>query len=159
MLTNGLFIWGAGGHASVVADLVRVSGAGTIAGFIDDRNPTRHGELFCGARVLGGSEQLETFHRDGISRVIIAIGDCAARLRVADAAVQAGVAAMDPWRIAGLALTFLDRAGVDPAAGFDGSVERLGRLKHEFDADNMFIAAHAVPVTACQVRDCPRTRR
>ena len=46
-------IWGASGHARVVADIVRLNGAYTIAGFLDDVAPERAGETFEGSSILG----------------------------------------------------------------------------------------------------------
>ena len=43
-----MVIWGASGHALVVADAVRRRGEFQIAGFIDDVNPGRAGESFGG---------------------------------------------------------------------------------------------------------------
>lgn len=87
-----LVIWGAGGHASVVADVVRSSGAATIAGFLDDMNPRRHGTAFCGVRILGGHEQFEILRRDGVAHILVAIGDNSLRARVAEMAQAAGFA-------------------------------------------------------------------
>src|SRR5437667_3209268 len=54
-----LVIWGASGHALVVADAVRLSGEYEIVGFIDDVNPERAGAQFGGATILGAREQLD----------------------------------------------------------------------------------------------------
>jgi UDP-N-acetylbacillosamine N-acetyltransferase len=83
-------IWGSGGHAVVIADAIRISGARTVAGFLDDVNPTRSGETFCGASILGGREQFDALKRGGISTMVIAIGDCDHRLQMAEAACEAG---------------------------------------------------------------------
>ncbi len=52
-----IVVWGAGGHAKVAADILRLNGF-EIAGFLDQVDPQRLGESFCGARVLGGPEVL-----------------------------------------------------------------------------------------------------
>ena len=82
-MTNGcLVIWGASGHALVVADIVRRQGLYHIVGFLDDVNPGRQGTEFCGAQVLGGREQLTPLWEQGVRHVLLGVGDCAARLKL-----------------------------------------------------------------------------
>jgi len=88
-VTDRVVIWGASGHALVVADILRLERR-EIVGFIDDVDATRRGADFAGARVLGGRECLPGLHADGVHTMVIAIGDCAVRLRIADVARQAG---------------------------------------------------------------------
>lgn len=73
-------IWGAGGHAKVVADIVRQRGGWEIVGFIDDANPERHRQPFCGSTILGGRERLEDLHREGVRHALLAFGHCETRL-------------------------------------------------------------------------------
>ena len=77
-----LVIWGASGHALVVADIIRLQGNYEIVGFLDDVNPESHGTEFCGATVLGGQDQLEVLQQKGIKHLIFGFGDCNARLRL-----------------------------------------------------------------------------
>ena len=42
-----VIVWGAGGHAVVVADIIRSEGRYAIAGFLDDLNPGRQNKPFC----------------------------------------------------------------------------------------------------------------
>ena len=84
-----LVLWGASGHARVVADIVRLRGEHEIAGFVDDRDPSRRGAPFCGARVLGLAELVE-LRRAGVLHLLVAVGDCAARLRLAERARRDG---------------------------------------------------------------------
>jgi acetyltransferase EpsM len=86
-----LIIWGAGGHALVVCDLLRCHGGVEIVGFLDDANPGRQGQAFCGATILGGREVLPKLRERGVTHAILAFGDNAARLRLADAVRQAGL--------------------------------------------------------------------
>src|ERR1700681_2190162 len=79
-----LVIWGASGHALVVADAVRSGGEYEIAGFIDDMNPERCGEEFCGAVILGGREQLDVLASRGVNKLTFGIGDCRARLELSE---------------------------------------------------------------------------
>jgi UDP-N-acetylbacillosamine N-acetyltransferase len=78
-----LVIWGAASHALVVADIVRRQGEYEIAGFIDDLNPERAGTEFCGAPILGGREQFAGLLSAGVQHLLVGVGDCAARLRLA----------------------------------------------------------------------------
>lgn len=87
-MTNGkwkMIIWGASGHALVVADIVRVSGMYEIAGFIEDLNSQRPG-----LSILGGREQLDRLRESGVEHLIVGVGDCAARLQLAAIAREKG---------------------------------------------------------------------
>jgi acetyltransferase EpsM len=89
-VTDRVAIWGASGHALVVADILRLEGR-EVAGFIDDVAAERRGQRFAGAQVLGGRECLDSLRSDGVHAVLIAVGDCAARLRLADVVRQHGL--------------------------------------------------------------------
>lgn len=86
-----LVIWGAGGHGRVIADAVSRGGKFTLAGWIDDLSPDRAGELFEGAPVLGGIEHLPRLLAEGTSWLVVAVGQCLARTRLAEVAVRAGM--------------------------------------------------------------------
>lgn len=77
-----LVIWGASGHAMVVADIVRQKGTYRIVGFLDDVNPGRHGDEFYGAEILGGKEQLEQLLYRGVKHILLGFGDCKMRLEL-----------------------------------------------------------------------------
>jgi acetyltransferase EpsM len=79
-----LVIWGASGHALTVANIVRLEGKYEIIGFLDDINPKRRGEAFCGSTVLGGREQMKDLQKQGIHHILFGFGDCQARLKLAD---------------------------------------------------------------------------
>jgi len=83
-MTRSLIIWGASGHAVVVADIIRCRGEFEIVGFLDDVNLGRKGEQFCTATILGGAEQLHLVKDRGVLHLIVAFGDCEARLRAAE---------------------------------------------------------------------------
>ena len=85
-----MVIWGASGHARVVADIVQTQGVCDIAGFIDDVDPAHKGSPFMGSSVLGGREQFPRLLQTGVDKAIVAIGDCAIRIRLADDLRQAG---------------------------------------------------------------------
>jgi UDP-N-acetylbacillosamine N-acetyltransferase len=77
-----LVIWGAGGHALVVADIIRLQGEYKMVGFLDDVNPERGGTEFCGIPILGGREQLSNLRRMSVQHLLLGFGDCDARLRL-----------------------------------------------------------------------------
>jgi sugar O-acyltransferase (sialic acid O-acetyltransferase NeuD family) len=85
-----LIVWGAGGHATVVADAVRLAGEYEIAGFLDDGHPERRGTPFCGATILGGAEQLPRLHEEGTRHLVLGFGLIAPRMERAEVARQAG---------------------------------------------------------------------
>jgi len=87
---SSVVIYGAGGHARVVADIVRLCGRHEVVGFLDDVNRDRHGRPFEGASILGGLDHLEALRSQDIRELFIAIGDCGDRLRLAEAVCRAG---------------------------------------------------------------------
>lgn len=74
-----LAIWGASGHALVVAEIVRLQGQYSIVGFLDDITPGRRGAAFCGATILGGREQLALLQEQGVRHVLLGFGSCRMR--------------------------------------------------------------------------------
>lgn len=76
-------IWGASGHAAVVADILRLTGRYEVAGFLDDFARDRRGSPLFGSRILGGREQLDTLLASGVRHAIVGFGKCSARLEVA----------------------------------------------------------------------------
>lgn len=79
-----LVVWGAGGHALVVADIIRLNGDYEIVGFLDDVNQQRRNTNLHGASIIGGRERLSTLRDKGVSHVILGFGDCRARLRLSE---------------------------------------------------------------------------
>jgi len=75
-----LVIWGAGGHAKVVAEAVFLMGCHEIIGFLDDVAPGRKGERFESGTILGGREVLEQRSPDGRQLAFVAFGNNAGRL-------------------------------------------------------------------------------
>ena len=83
MSDRGIFLYGAGGHAKVVADTVERQGLYEIAFLVDD-DPGLAGQEIYGYRVLGGrSELLAAVARGEVSHGILAIGSNKVRLRLA----------------------------------------------------------------------------
>lgn len=75
---QALYIYGSGGHAAVVADLVRAVGGYEVIGLIDD-DPLLAGQVRFGHRVLGDRQALSAGKAD---QVVLAVGDNHARLRL-----------------------------------------------------------------------------
>ncbi len=73
-----IVIWGASGHAMVVADIIRLQAEYEIVGHLDDINPQRR--EFYGSVVLGGKEQLELLRHQDVYDVFLAFGNNDARL-------------------------------------------------------------------------------
>lgn len=73
-----VIIIGAGGHAKVVADAVRMGGA-EVVGFLDD-NASKHGQPFARSTVLGDVASYEKYANE--SSFIIAIGSGEIRKRI-----------------------------------------------------------------------------
>ena len=82
-MKQGLVIWGASGHALVVADIIRLVNAYQIIGMIDDMDPKRAGSEFAGYKVLGGRERLDSLWQREVRTMIVGFGNCQGRLKVA----------------------------------------------------------------------------
>ncbi len=89
---QSLILWGAGGHALVVLDLVQTRGDWEVGGCLDDLNPSRHGTDFHGVPICGGGECLDRLRAEGFANLVVAIGDNRARLAKAAEARAAGFA-------------------------------------------------------------------
>lgn len=76
-------IWGAGGHAKVVAEILRLRGH-EVVGFIDDVNEERKNREFFGATVLGGHEVLDDLLRAGVTNAVVGFGHNNLRLQIAE---------------------------------------------------------------------------
>jgi UDP-N-acetylbacillosamine N-acetyltransferase len=90
MKKEKLVIWGASGHASVVADIVRLNNQYEIVGFLDDFNTELYNTDFCGAPILGGKEKLKTLFEDGVKNIIFGFGNCGARIKLSKIAEEIG---------------------------------------------------------------------
>jgi len=71
-MASALIIYGAGGHAAVVADAVRAGMDWTVAGFLDD-DSLRTGEAYYGATIIGTRHDIVKL---GIGRWIFGFGNC-----------------------------------------------------------------------------------
>lgn len=77
-----IVIFGAGGHAKVVAEIAALN-QWDVIGFIDGVNPLRKGETFYSSKVLGGNEVLESLLRNDVKHAIVAFGDNRMRVQTA----------------------------------------------------------------------------
>lgn len=73
-------VYGASGHALVVADLLRKSGKDVFC-YVDGVNEAREGEAFGGAHVRG-ARAVEEAWADGVREAVVAVGDNAARVQI-----------------------------------------------------------------------------
>jgi UDP-N-acetylbacillosamine N-acetyltransferase len=89
-----LVIWGAGGHAKVVADIVRLRGKYVVAGFLDDVAGVATPGEFLGAPLYFGRDGLDRLQREGVRFLIMGFGDCRARLE------RGRAARADGWSLA-----------------------------------------------------------
>ena len=72
--SDGILVYGAGGHAKTVIATIEAEGAYRIFGVLDD-DESRRETVFYGYPVLGGREDLSRLREKGISRVAVAIGN------------------------------------------------------------------------------------
>ena len=79
---NKLVVFGAGGHAKVVIDIIEQQGDYDIAGLLDD-DPRLQGKRVFGYAVLGARAQSRALQAKQLRHVIVAIGDNASRADVA----------------------------------------------------------------------------
>lgn len=89
MSDRATFIYGAGGHAKVVAEILRLLGR-EVVGFLDAVSLCRKGENFYGAKVLGGDEVLEDLFRSDVRNVVVGFGDNGLRVKTANRLVEMG---------------------------------------------------------------------
>lgn len=89
-MVDSLVVWGAAGHALNVIDILRLSQQFRIVGLLDDVNPERAGDVFDGLPILGGREQLTRLKADSVDHMILAFGNNAARLAVAELVMARG---------------------------------------------------------------------
>jgi UDP-perosamine 4-acetyltransferase len=126
-------VYGAGGQARVLVELMDRAGICPVAGLVDD-NPDLHGTKVGGVPVLGPIEKLASIIRvHRIHRAVIAVGDNANRKKFADHA-----------RALGLRLPVLihPNACVSPTARLaDGTVVMAGAV----------VSAHATLGELCIV--------
>lgn len=77
---KNILVFGAGGHAKVIIDIIEKQGIYHISGIIDD-NKSVQGNIVCGYQVIGSLEELPNIKKD-IYGGIIAIGNNYQRAKV-----------------------------------------------------------------------------
>jgi acetyltransferase EpsM len=82
-----LLIWGAAGHARVVADIIRLNKQYELVGFVDNTGSAP--DFFLDHTVYHDLDASQTAGH-GDASLIVAVGDCRARMRLAEAAVEHG---------------------------------------------------------------------
>lgn len=87
--TMKIVVYGAGGHAKVVLDVLGKIGTWAIVGLLDDRTELV-GDTRLGCRVLGGSALFHGLIAEGVKGMIVALGDNLRRQTMFDAARAAG---------------------------------------------------------------------
>jgi sugar O-acyltransferase (sialic acid O-acetyltransferase NeuD family) len=96
---ESIFIFGSGGHAKVVIDIVERQGLYRVAALFDD-DPALKGTTVFGVKVAGGREELlELRQRDAVCSGIVAIGSNRVRSGIAGWLAENGfslVAALHP---------------------------------------------------------------
>ncbi len=119
-----LLIVGAGGHAGVVIEVFRAMGGFEIVGLVAQAGPPR----LLGVPWLGDESRLEALRREGVEAAFVAVGDNAARARLAALlggfALPAAVhpaALVSPSALVGEGAALMARAVL-------GTQARLGRL-------------------------------
>lgn len=81
-------LFGAGGHAKVTIDIMRLNNY-VVCAVLDD-NKTVHGTDVMGIPVIGGKEKFDELLRQGITNMIITIGSNKIRSLIAERAKEAG---------------------------------------------------------------------
>lgn len=81
MANRKMIVFGAGGHALVVADAVKSCGD-TVVGYTDTVSPEKKGRLFNGAPIIGGFEDMLLYVQEFGVGVVLGFGNCAARHRI-----------------------------------------------------------------------------
>jgi sugar O-acyltransferase (sialic acid O-acetyltransferase NeuD family) len=81
MTKTPLVIWGASGHAAVVANIASLCGLWEVVGFIDDVNCDRMAGTFAGKPFLGGEEALASLKQKGIRHIALGFGHCSMRVK------------------------------------------------------------------------------
>ena len=86
-----IVIWGAGGHATVVTEILEICGRWSIVGYLDEVNPGRWGATFGDYPILGGEEAFQGLGKQGIRHIALALGDNRARQRAGEATQEMGL--------------------------------------------------------------------
>jgi sugar O-acyltransferase (sialic acid O-acetyltransferase NeuD family) len=78
-----VFIYGAGGHGKVVADILLAGGHHEVKGFVDD-DESVSGSTLMGLQIIGGAERLRCEATKGSVGVALGVGDNGRRQKLAE---------------------------------------------------------------------------
>ena len=125
---NRLIVIGAGGHSKIVAATVEAEARYRIVGLLDD-DESKQKSTWYGYEVLGTSAELPRLREQGVSNVLVAVGDNAVRAHLAEFALHEGfelVKAIHPTAVILRGSEIGEGTVVLPLA-FVGAEARVGR--------------------------------
>ena len=74
-------IWGAGGHAKVVADVIELRDDCNVLGFFEDDENLSDRDFLLGKKVFKGARSLEDAKDQGATSIIFGFGSCRGRIK------------------------------------------------------------------------------
>jgi sugar O-acyltransferase (sialic acid O-acetyltransferase NeuD family) len=146
MKLQRVFVYGAGGHAKVVAEILRLNG-NEVMGFIDNVDSKRKGEAFYGSTILGGEEVLAELFKKGVCSCIVGFGDNRLRCATAKQLAEMGfrlVSALHPNAVCAADVS-IGEGTVVASGAVVGPSSRIGR--------NAIVNTHASIDHDCVVSD------
>jgi sugar O-acyltransferase (sialic acid O-acetyltransferase NeuD family) len=84
------FVWGASGHAKVVADAALLASSLEVVGFFDELRPERDGEVLMSLPIWAGADGLSKLRERGVTHALLGVGDCDARYGIWRRAAELG---------------------------------------------------------------------
>jgi sugar O-acyltransferase (sialic acid O-acetyltransferase NeuD family) len=141
--------FGAGGHAKVVIDIIRLCNKFDIVALLD-KDPTLKRSLLCGIEIAGDDTMLPALMKEGVTHFFIGvggIGDTQPRRRIFEFAIANGLIPVDAIHPGATLSSNAHRgAGVTIMAGVQvGPDARLGR--------NVIVNTAAIVEHDCEVGD------
>lgn len=147
-MKNKLVIWGASGHAKVVADIIKLADEYELVGFLDDINLKGAHTKLLNLPVFHGRKYLEILKKQGVKHLLFGFGDCMAKLRLSEWIIEEGFSlakAIHPRSV--IADGVVIAAGTVVMAGaVINAGAKIGR--------NVIINTSAVIEHDCVVQDC-----
>jgi len=159
------FIYGAGGHAKVVAEILRLNDF-EIVGFLDGVRRDRKGETFYGSIVLGGDEVLDDLRQSDVREVVLGFGNNRLRCKKAQRLAEMGfrlLSALHPNAVCAADVT-IGEGTVVASGAVVGPSSRIGRnvivntqasLDHDcVVCDGAHVGPGAIVTGVVQVGEC-----
>lgn len=141
---------GAGGHAKVVIDALRLCGKFDMVGLVDaDR--MLHGKTVNGVSVLGDDSMLDSLYKDGIRHAFIGVGG------IADMSARSKVCGIVSSKGFKLVSVIHPRACVSPSARLDDGVQVMACAVINADAKigkNVIVNTGAIIEHDCNISMC-----